>query len=32
MKEKTRVYFPVFLNVRRKKCVVVGEGRLHSER
>ncbi len=28
MKEKTRVYFPVFLNVRRKKCVVVGGGQV----
>ncbi len=28
MKEKTRAYFPVFLNVRRKKCVVVGGGQV----
>jgi precorrin-2 dehydrogenase/sirohydrochlorin ferrochelatase len=28
MKEKTRVYFPVFLNIQRKKCVVVGGGQI----
>jgi siroheme synthase-like protein len=28
VKEKTRVYFPVFLNIQRKKCVVVGGGQI----
>jgi siroheme synthase-like protein len=28
MKRKTSAYFPVFLNVRRKKCVVVGGGQV----
>jgi precorrin-2 dehydrogenase/sirohydrochlorin ferrochelatase len=28
MKEKTRVHFPVFLNIQRKKCVVVGGGQI----
>jgi len=28
MKEKTKVYFPVFLNIQRKKCVVVGGGQI----
>jgi siroheme synthase-like protein len=28
MKRKTRVYFPVFLNIQRKKCVVVGGGQV----
>ena len=28
MKEKTRIYFPVFLNIQRKKCVVVGGGQI----
>jgi precorrin-2 dehydrogenase/sirohydrochlorin ferrochelatase len=28
MKRKTGTYFPVFLNVRRKKCVVVGGGQV----
>ena len=28
MKKKTRVYFPAFLNIERKKCVVVGGGKV----
>ena len=28
MKRKLRTYFPVFLNVRRKKCVVIGGGQV----
>ena len=28
MKTKTNTYFPVFLNIRRKKCVVVGGGQV----
>jgi len=28
MKRKLRTYFPIFLNVRRKKCVVVGGGQV----
>ena len=28
MKKRTGTYFPVFLNVRRKKCVVIGGGQV----